>query len=105
MNLFVLLLAIDPVYPDNPIPNQPCVKSSYTKYGPDCYKVVPSLMTFDAAKTYCENDGTILATISDGYQEAFVETMVAKYGGEQLWIGLVDDEVSLHILSSYNVEF
>ena len=88
-------LHLDPAYPDIPIGNEVCIKASYYKYGQDCYKVNPTLMTFSDAKRYCENDGTVLATIADGFQEAFVETMVAKYGGEQLWIGLFDDTVSL----------
>ena len=51
-------------------------------------------MTFANAKLFCENEGTVLATIADGYQEAYVEIMVNKYG-EKLWIGLVDDQVRL----------
>ena len=54
-------------------------------------------MTFGQAKTYCEGQGPgiFLATISDGFQQAFVETQVFKNNEESVYIGLLNDQVLL----------
>ena len=41
----------------------------------------------------CEGDGTVLATITDGFQQAFLETQLFKNGEESLWTGLLNDQV------------
>ena len=55
-------------------------------------------MSWSAAKSYCEGEGTVLATISDGFQEAFVHTMVYKNNGDPLYIGLLNDQVLFMII-------
>ena len=58
----------------------------------------PNKLSFSQAKAYCEGEGTVLATISDGFQQAFVETQVFKNGGDSVYIGLLNDQVLLFYL-------
>ncbi len=43
----------------------------------------------------CAAEGAALATINDGYDEAFVETLMLNSGYQNVWIGLQQDQVTL----------
>ena len=51
-------------------------------------------MTFSQAQTACLSDGTTLTSITDAYEQAYVETQLHVMGDNPLWVGLVDDKVS-----------
>ena len=51
-------------------------------------------MVYADAKTMCANENAALATIDDGYDEAFVETIMLNNGFGNVWIGLQADPVS-----------
>ena len=64
--------------------------SNYLAYFNQCFRIVTDSSTYEAAKTVCEEDSTTLATIKDGYEEAFVETLMYTNDLDYVWIGLTD---------------
>ena len=90
--LFVLSF-LDPSLPIIPPDSGTCINDGYFDYFGTCYRVYPVLKTFSEAKAMCEGDFTVLATIPDGFQEAFLETQLFKNGDVPLWIGLLNDQV------------
>ncbi|XP_072020680.1 macrophage mannose receptor 1-like isoform X2 [Amphiura filiformis] len=68
-------------------------RRGYTQYHNSCFKVLSRPRSFSAAVDVCKSGGTGLATITDAYEEAFVETLLHSSGGEALWIGLMNDEI------------
>ena len=93
----MFLLLTDPSLPDpGDMPNK--CKTGYTQYYESCFRVITtqsSGMTFSQAQTACLSDGTTLASITDSYEQAYVETQLHVMGNNPLWVGLVDDKVSL----------
>ena len=71
-------------------------REGYTEFYDSCFKVISTPQSFAKANDACKSDGTNLASISNVYEQAFVETIVhSTEGADALWIGLVDDKVSL----------
>ncbi|XP_072021061.1 macrophage mannose receptor 1-like [Amphiura filiformis] len=94
-NTYLCQTMPNPSLPIIPPDNTACASlPGYTEYFGDCYKVGPNKVSWSAAKSVCEGEGTVLATISDGFQEAFVQTMVFKNNGDPLYIGLLNDQAT-----------
>ena len=94
-HLFILIFVIsDPSETgENPTLPNTCTQSGYKSYGDGCYKLDEVPRTYDTARTMCENEGAFLASIGDGYDEAFVETVLLKNGYAAAWIGLRQNPV------------
>ena len=84
----------DPALPGNGPLKNTCTKTGYQSYYDSCYKLDTTPRTYDAAISNCAIDGAFLASIPDGYDEAFIETEILKNGFSAAWIGLKQDPVS-----------
>ena len=51
-------------------------------------------MTYADAERYCQQDATELASFSDKYEQAFVQTTMYANGVEGVWLGMTKEEVS-----------
>ena len=71
-----------------------CNDNSFYKYGDSCFKVDSQPRSNSAAQDYCASQGGTLATVVDGYYEAFVEYILYSQGVSDAWIGLSRDSVS-----------
>ncbi len=81
----------DPSLPDNPPDIGICEKSDYIDYFNNCFRLYKEEpLSYAEAKAKCEEDGTTLATIKDGWDEAFIETMMIIDDVRNAWIGLQD---------------
>lgn len=56
-------------------------------------------MNFSQAQVACEDRLANLASVVDGYEEGFVETLLFQNNLESAWIGLNDMKVSCNVLS------
>ena len=88
---FLYIFFPDPVYGPNPTFGSTCSRDGYQSYFEDCYKLVLEPRVYSDAKDMCEAEGAYLASIHDGYNEAFVETVMLKNGLPNVWIGLQKD--------------
>ena len=89
--LFIFLYSTDPELPDNPPQVSECTMGAdYLSYFNQCFRLVKSPASYQEARAVCEEDSTTLATIKDGYEEAFVETLMYSNGLRYVWIGLTD---------------
>uniref|UniRef100_A0A671U397 Mannose receptor, C type 1b n=1 Tax=Sparus aurata TaxID=8175 RepID=A0A671U397_SPAAU len=74
----------DPSLPDSA---EPTISSDYVRIFNDTIKVVTQPMTWDAAKTHCEDDDAKLASIRNEWTQAYVELLALNLKAP-LWIGL-----------------
>ena len=85
------LHSTDPELDDIPPGVSECTMGAdYLSYFNQCFRLVKESSTYEEARAVCEEDGTTLATIKDGYEEAFVETLMYTNGLRYVWIGLTD---------------
>ena len=82
----------DPDLPDTPPQVGECTmaEGQYISYFNNCFRLVTDAFSYSDARAFCEEDSTTLATIKDGYEEAFVETMMYTNTLDYVWIGLTD---------------
>ncbi|XP_038058604.1 lymphocyte antigen 75-like [Patiria miniata] len=93
---YVCYKPLDPTLPTAAPPENNCPKDDYLPYVEDCFKINMDKMNFADATKYCADDGTYLATITNGYDEAFVmyNTLMQGQAGappDAVWIGLRAD--------------
>lgn len=67
------------------------------------YLIIPRFMTWDAARTYCEDLGGHLLTIRSESENNFVNRMFP--GGCWFWMGLFVDETGPRWVTGYPVEY
>ncbi|TWW70258.1 C-type mannose receptor 2 [Takifugu flavidus] len=86
--------------------HQEC-KKGWKWHSPACYWVGEDLVTFDEAKKTCEGYGAALVTITNRFEQAFVNSMVFGRSDDIFWIGLTDQgsSSSFHWLSGDEVSF
>ncbi|XP_067686863.1 macrophage mannose receptor 1-like [Haliotis asinina] len=72
-------------------PSLTTCKPGYQHYGTSCYRVVTSAAAWQAAQTTCQADQGNLVSITDLYEQSFVDTIahVNNVAGG-FWIGLSD---------------
>lgn len=69
--------------------------SDYRAYGESCFKFIEQPMSYQGAKDNCASEGSILASITDTYEQAFVELTLDINNRNDAWIGLRDANVRL----------
>ncbi|KAM6905293.1 C-type mannose receptor 2 [Xenentodon cancila] len=86
--------------------HQDC-KQGWKWHSPACYWVGEDLLTFDQAKSSCENHGAALVTITNRFEQAFASSLVFGRSGESFWIGLHNQgsSSSFHWLSGDEVSY
>ncbi|XP_071488666.1 macrophage mannose receptor 1-like [Diadema antillarum] len=62
--------------------------ADYESYFQSCFKFYPAPKTFSDAEGVCVAEGTHLASITDAYEEAYLESVLYKEQLESAWIGL-----------------
>ncbi|XP_071789139.1 uncharacterized protein [Asterias amurensis] len=83
----------DPAIPDFPTGDS-CSQKGYYRHNGVCYKVYDQMdqrKNFVDAQAQCEKDTGNLATVTDGFVEAFMETLLFYYNIRDAWIGLMQD--------------
>ncbi len=95
LNLFLILLICitDPAIPDYPS-GDICSQPGYFRHNGVCFKVYDKMdqrKNFADAQAQCEKDTGNLATVTDGFFEAFMETLLFYYKIRDAWIGLLQD--------------
>ncbi|KAM3864043.1 C-type mannose receptor 2 [Diretmus argenteus] len=82
-------------------------KQGWKWHSPACYWVGEDLLTFDEAKKSCEGSGSALVTITNRFEQAFVNSLVFGRSGDSFWIGLHDQDStsSFHWLSKDEVSY
>ena len=97
------------MFPDPTLPTRPppyvgkCSLDGYLAYREDCFKINTKKLGFADATLACSDEGAALATIVDGYAEAFVIfNMLNQQEStlDSIWIGLSADDVSISIITS-----
>ncbi|XP_012711245.2 macrophage mannose receptor 1 isoform X1 [Fundulus heteroclitus] len=83
-NGFICHKDIKPGYPDTPNPIDPTI---YNNLGNDSIKVVAQNLTWDDARTRCENDKASLASLRNEWTNSYVELLALTLKAS-LWIGL-----------------
>ncbi|XP_033624641.1 macrophage mannose receptor 1-like [Asterias rubens] len=84
---YICQIPLDPTIPD--VPTRYCQNHrDYTPYHRSCFKIFPDAKNFSEAVSVCEEDGTIIASIDDAFQEAFVETLLMNDKVTDVWLGL-----------------
>ncbi|XP_038046213.1 lymphocyte antigen 75-like [Patiria miniata] len=68
-------------------PIDDCKLDDYEPYYDDCFKVNTTYVPFQDALKSCANDGAYLATVVDGFDEAYLITMLYARGLDAAWIG------------------
>ncbi|XP_072020400.1 macrophage mannose receptor 1-like [Amphiura filiformis] len=91
MNAFLCQIPLDPALPDNPQSINVCTSETYTAYFDSCFRVLTSPVGFNEAEAKCEADGATLASVYDGYEQAFIETQMYANDLTSVWIGMSDD--------------
>ncbi|KAM8728032.1 macrophage mannose receptor 1-like isoform 2-T2 [Acanthopagrus schlegelii] len=81
---FVCGRNVDPSLPDTP---EPTTYTDYVRILNDSIKVVTLPMTWKAAKAHCQGDGAQLASVRNGWSQAYIELMAMNLRAP-LWIGL-----------------
>ncbi|XP_022088561.1 lymphocyte antigen 75-like [Acanthaster planci] len=86
---------LDPSLPTSIPPDVgKCPLEDYMPYGEDCFKINMTMLNFGNATVTCSNEGAALATIIDGYAEAFVMYNMLNQDGpppDSIWIGFSAD--------------
>ncbi|XP_071511250.1 macrophage mannose receptor 1-like [Diadema antillarum] len=82
----------DASLPDNPPEDTFCDDGSYYSYNDSCYKLVTTSMTHQAAQDFCASEGGNLASIYNGFHEAFLEYLLYSNGVTSAWIGMTGNE-------------
>ncbi|XP_067863183.1 macrophage mannose receptor 1 [Heptranchias perlo] len=67
--------------------------TKYIRYGKNSYKIITVKLKWKDARKVCEADGAQLASIKDGFTNAFLMLEASKLE-EKLWIGLNGNETS-----------
>ena len=83
------LLSPDESITPEDLPFKLCPSNSeYIVYEGNCFKVAQVASTHGTARDKCEEDGAMLASVADGYEQAFIEMLMVYYNIETAWIGL-----------------
>ncbi|XP_071824822.1 macrophage mannose receptor 1-like isoform X2 [Apostichopus japonicus] len=69
-----------------------CERPNFQPYRESCFYIDPDPVDFNSAVTLCKDLVSNLATVVDGYEEAFLENMIFHKGLDSAWIGLTDAE-------------
>lgn len=83
---------------ENPPPNSFCDDKSYYKYDGSCYKIDTTPRNYADAQEYCRSQGGDLASITDSYNEAFIEYLMYSNDVSAAWIGMTSNEVKKNFL-------
>ncbi|KAJ8036748.1 Macrophage mannose receptor 1 [Holothuria leucospilota] len=67
-----------------------CGMPGFTSFRESCFHVITTPMNFSQAQVTCEDRLANLASVVDGYEEGFVETLLFQNNLESAWIGLND---------------
>lgn len=88
----------DPAFKDTA---EPTISSDYVNILNDTFKAVTQPLTWDAANTRCESEGSQLASVQSEWSQVHVE-LVALTLKTPVWIGMNKDKVkgALESLSS-----
>ncbi|XP_072020013.1 LOW QUALITY PROTEIN: uncharacterized protein [Amphiura filiformis] len=87
-NAYLCQTVTDPLLPGNPPIPTLCQRDGYQSYFQSCMRVVTTPMTFVNAQAYCANEGAMLASLEDRYEQAFVEVTTLNNEADTAWIGL-----------------
>ena len=68
-------------------------------YGEACFKLDTTLRSYEDAASFCTADNTNITSITNAFQEAFVENILLRAGVASAWIGLETQEVHLDLTS------
>jgi len=68
----------------------------------DCYFVNTALMSWQDAKTTCDNRGMTLASVGNVFDQAFLDTLVVGLNSP-VWIGLADNAVGVTKMTPYSM--
>ncbi|XP_054750997.2 macrophage mannose receptor 1-like [Lytechinus pictus] len=77
---------------ENPPTNSYCDDRSYYKYDGSCYKIDTTPRTYADAQEYCRSQGGDLASITDSFNEAFLEYLMYSNDVSAAWIGMTSNE-------------
>uniref|UniRef100_A0AAY4B801 Mannose receptor, C type 2 n=1 Tax=Denticeps clupeoides TaxID=299321 RepID=A0AAY4B801_9TELE len=66
-------------------------KQDWHWHNPACFLVGEELVTYDEAKKTCAVHEATLVTISNRFEQAFVNSLVFGRSGDSFWIGLQDE--------------
>ena len=83
----------DDSYGPNPTFGTDCTRPGYQSYFESCFRLDTEPKVYEDAKAMCAAENAALATINNGYDEAFVETVMLSNGFSNVWIGLQRDPV------------
>ncbi|XP_071940909.1 macrophage mannose receptor 1-like [Antedon mediterranea] len=93
LNAYVCQQPLNPTLPVNPDNIEYCGQPNFRKYGDSCYMMDTTKRDFASARQLCENQNSELASIPDGYEQVFVESLVYGNNNEPVWIGMIDMKV------------
>ncbi|KAL4228716.1 chromatin-modulating protein mrc1 [Mactra antiquata] len=81
--------------PSISIPSQSsmCKKTDFVERNMDCYKLIPTPMSWNDAEQYCTQLQTHLVSILTVYEHAFVDTLAASMNSP-VWIGMSDQQAT-----------
>lgn len=80
----LILPSTDPLIPEN---SKPTTRTSYVPVINDTFRVNTQEMTWNAAKSFCENDGATLASLRNEWAKSYSHMMSLNLNAP-LWIGL-----------------
>ncbi len=87
---FSQIYLTDPGLPDEPQSINVCTSEMYNAYFDSCFRLVTDSKTFNEAKAFCEADNAYLASVYDGYEQAYIETQLYVNELQSAWIGMAD---------------
>ena len=90
---FLLSAASLPTPSPLPAINNTGCASGFQAYGDFCYMIVSQRQTWEQAREYCTSQESVLVSITDYYEQAYVEVLIADET-ESVWIGLYFNDVS-----------
>lgn len=79
----------DPAFKDTA---EPTISSDYVQVLNETFRAVTQPLTWDAANTHCESDGSRLAGLQSEWSQIYVE-LVALTLKSPVWIGMNKDKV------------
>lgn len=79
----------DPAFKDTA---EPTISSEFVNILNDTFKAVAQPLTWDAANSRCESEGSQLATLQSEWSQVYVE-LVALTLKTPMWIGMNKDKV------------
>ena len=83
------LLTSAPDYDVQPLDYQSkCSKTGYLSFHDSCFRYDLAPRTFDEAVAFCQADGTSLATVRDGFEDALSVVLLYVHQLQDAWIGL-----------------